>query len=134
MPKAGELDWSDLMKGKVGEPEDPLSRPVKAGPVLAKGEVPRKPKDEEVRKAILEGAPTQPTDQQLFGHLVVSKEELKSRESKWENCFNDFYKSVHTPVESQNKAFVGRGPIDKETLTEEEERIRKIAVNESYED
>ena len=28
MARPGELDWTDLMKGKVGN-EDPLSRPLK---------------------------------------------------------------------------------------------------------
>ena len=135
MPKAGELDWSDLMKGKVGEPEHPLSKPVKTGTILAKGEIPRKPTDEEVRKAIMEGAPKQPTDEQLFGHLVVSEEQVKQAETKWNNCFNDFYKSVKQPVESQdNKSWGSRGPIENETLTEEEERIRQIPVNESYDE
>jgi len=129
-------DWSDFMKGARGEPEHALSKPVKVGTVLTKGEIPKKPSDEEVRKAILEGAPKQPTDEQLFSHLVVSEEQVKTAETKWENLFNDFYKSVRQPVENQapNKSWGSRGPIENETLTEEEERIRQIQVSESYDE
>jgi hypothetical protein len=81
-------------------------------------------------------APQQPTDEQMFGHLVVSEEQAKAAQEQWENCFNDFYKSVNQPIESQdpNKPWGCRGPIENETLTEEEERIRQIPVNESYDE
>jgi hypothetical protein len=133
MAKVGELDWTDLMKGKVGQPEDPLSKPVQVGPRLKKGEVPRRPSDKEIRDAILAGAPMQPTDEQLFGSLVKTQEEIDAAHKEWENTFNRHFDGLKKPVEKQelNKSWGCRGPIHKEKLTEEEERIRKIAVNDS---
>lgn len=121
-------DWSDLMKGDVGEPAHPLSKPVKAGPVLAKGEVPRKPTDEEVRKAIMAGAPKQPTDQQMFGHLVVSEEQVKAAETKWNDTFNSFYKAVKEPIDN-NAGFTPRGAIDAD-LSDAEKAARNMATDE----
>jgi hypothetical protein len=124
-------DWTDLMKGKVGQPEDPLSRPLPStGPTLKKGEVPYKPSDEEIRKAVLEGAPKQPTDQEMFGRYVVTQEEADKAQKDWNNKFNDFFTAVKKPVELV-KADWGRGPMSKEKLTEEEEQIRLIKVNPS---
>jgi|SRR5581483_10898945 len=133
MPK-NWCDWTDLMKGNVGEPEHALSKALRnSGPTLKKSEVPRKPTDEEIRKAILEGAQQQPTDEQLFGHLVPSEEQVKAAEDQWNNCFKKFFHTNHKPVESQDlsKSWGSRGPIWKEKLTEEEERIRKIQVDPS---
>lgn len=132
MPKAGELDWTDLYKGETRLPEDSRSRPLGyTGPTLKKGEIPRKPSNEEIAKAILEGAPKQPTDEQMFGHLVVTEEQAKAAEDAYNNMFTDFFKQVQAPIEKQNlnKSWGSRGPIWEETLSEEEERIRQIPVN-----
>ncbi len=134
MPKAGELDWSSLMKGDVGEPEHPLSKLLgRSGPILKKGEIPRKPTDEELRKAILSGAQGQPSDQQLFGHLVPTEEQVKAAEEQYNDTFKKFFRQDHKPVEKQDlsKSWGSRGPIWNEKLTEEEERIRQIPVSES---
>lgn len=135
MAKPGELDWSDLMKGKVGEQEHPLSRPVTTGPVLKKGEVPRRPSDWEVRNTILSGAPKQPTDQQLFGHLVPTEEQVRAAEEQWNGQFTRFFKSKHPTVEKNSpNDFGNRGPVnhnDRSQLTEEERRISEIPVDPS---
>lgn len=135
MPKEW-IDWSDLMQGKVGEPEAPQSRPVEGRGPIDQMERPPMPSDEEIRQAILAGAPKQPTDEQLFGHLVVPKEVAEAAEKKWDNTFNSFYEQVKQPVESQHpdKEWGCRGPISKETMTEEEMRISQIPVSESMED
>jgi len=134
-------DWSDLMKGKVGQPADPLSRPVAVGPVLKKGEVPRRPSDLEIRKAILGdqkdvfGNPVQaqPTDKQLFGHLEVTEEMAKKATQEWEGTFTKFFRTNHEPIEkSQATEWGNRGPVDQNDaskLTEEERRILAIPVN-----
>jgi len=134
MFKPGELDWSDLYSGKVGEPEHPLSKPVTAGPTLRKGEVPRRPSDEEIRRVILSGAPPQPTDEQLFGGGVVTEEMAKARQDEWNSVFTKFFKSKHPPVEKSSKDWGSRGPVnqnDPSELTEEEQRIRQIPVDPS---
>lgn len=132
MPKVWN-DWSDLMKGEVGEPAHPLSRPIDARGPLNKMEKPPTPSNEEIAKAILDGAPAQPTDEQLFGHLVPSEEMVKTAENNYENFHNNFYNEVIKPVETQSpdKGWGSRGPIWKEIMTEEEKRISAIQVNES---
>lgn len=134
-------DWSDFIKGDVGAPVDPRSKPVSVGPTLKKGEVPRRPSDMEIRKAIL-GNPTdpfgnpvprQPTDQQMFGHLEVTEEMAKKATAEWEGTFTRFFKTKHDPVEKVAKSDWGcRGPVnqnDTSQLTEEEKRILAIPVN-----
>jgi hypothetical protein len=71
----------------------------------------------------------QPTDQELFGHLVVSEEQATLAKSKWDNHFSNFFNEVTKPVEPQGDLSIGRGNIKNETLTEEEERIRQIPVD-----
>jgi len=126
-------DWSDLMKGKVGQPEDSLSRPVSTGPVLRKGEVPRRPSDAEIRHTILAGAPKQPSNKQLFGHLEVTEEMAKKATQEWEGTFTKFFRTNHEPIEkSQATEWGNRGPVDQNDaskLTEEERRILAIPVN-----
>ena len=97
MAKAGELSWEELYKSKNDEkPHKPTALWVNnpsvgvalkgdAAPRLAKGEVPKKPSNEEIAKAILHNAPKQPTDEQLFGGGIVSEEEAIKRQQEWEN-------------------------------------------------
>lgn len=148
MPKAGELDWSDLHKSKddyIHEPTalwaadmygggkhgvDPLN---KAKPVNAPGEVPRKPTDDEIAEFILKGRDIkgnlplgQPTDEEMFGHLVVTEEQLQKAEHDWENKLNDFYKAAQEPIvpSEEQKLSWGEGSSFNDTLTEEE-RLRR---------
>ena len=101
MAKPGELDWGDLMKGKVGS-EHPYSKPLKK---WTKGE---KPTEEELQKekatlsTPLPHGFRQATDQELFGHLVVSEEELKKREESWKNGIVDFYKNAKQPIKQED--------------------------------
>lgn len=133
MPKEF-LDWSDLMKGKVGE-EHPLSKPVTPGPTLMKGEIPRRPSDEEIRKAVLSNAPKQPTDQQMFGRFEVTEEQAQKAQEDWNSQFTRFFRSKHESVEkSSPNDFGNRGPIDfkdRSQMTEEERRISEIPVDPS---
>lgn len=68
MTKAGELDWSELFKAK---------KPLK------------KSKNDNIAEAILKNAPKQPTNKQLFGHLVPTEEEVKKAEKDWHNKINN---------------------------------------------
>ena len=112
--KEKPVDWSKDEKAGVNKLVDLLKKNGMVGPIIGHGW-------------------RQPTDQELFGHLVVSEEELKKRENDWNNKFNDFLKGVVKPVEDQksptNQEWGRRGPITKEELTEEEERIRQIPVD-----
>lgn len=75
--------------------------------------------------------PAQPTDQQLFGHLVPTETQLKQADEAFNNRFNSFYQEVSKPVESQelSKSWGSRGNIKDEQQTEEEKRISAIPVD-----
>ena len=125
-------DWDNFMKGDRGEPADSRSQPVTTGPVLRKGEVPRRPTDAEIREYILKGAPQQPSNEALFGHLEVTEEMAKKAQQDWENVFTKFFKTKHEPIEKNQTPSWGRGPVDQNDisqLTEEEKRILTIPVN-----
>ncbi len=134
MPKEF-VDWTSFMAGERGEPEDPRSRPVTVGPVLQKGEVPRRPSDWEIRKTVLSGAPKQPTDQEMFGRFEVTEEQAQVAQKQWNEQFTRFFKTRHEPVEkSSPNDFGRRGPVnfnDRSQLTEEERRISEIPVDPS---
>lgn len=97
MAKAGELCWDELKKNDdykhtptalyVNNPQG-IAQKGEAAPRLAKGEVPRKPTNEEIAKAILHNAPKQPTDEQLFGGGVVSADTAKKAQTDWEESIN----------------------------------------------
>lgn len=83
---------------------------------------------------IMKSKPTvqlQATDEQLFGAGVVTQEQADVARDQWEGIINNWHKDVQKPVENQglSKSWGSRGPIHKETLTEEEERIRQIPVD-----
>jgi len=93
-------DWSDLYKSKkedaahtptalwVNDPSIGVGPKGQASPVLKKGEVPHKPSNEEITKAILAGAPKQPTDQEMFGQFEVTEEQAQKAQEEWENRIN----------------------------------------------
>ena len=126
--------WINWETTPLIQPEHPLSQSLGktlGKPTLAKGEVPRKPSDEEIRKAILAGAPKQPTNEQLFGGGVVTEEQANKAKGDWENIINNWHTNVNKPVEKQdlNKSWGSRGPIWKEEMSEEEKCISAIPVN-----
>jgi len=112
MTKAGELNWDELKKNDdykhnptalfVNNPTG-IAPKGEAAPRLAKGEVPRKPTDEEITKAILHNAPKQPTDEQLFGGGEVSEEEAAKRQQEWETKLQKSltHAKIGPPVEEE---------------------------------
>jgi hypothetical protein len=52
-----------------------------------------------VNKSMLgQQPPKQPTDQELFGHLVPSEDQIAKAEDKWSNGMNEFFKEVTKPL------------------------------------
>jgi len=49
------------------------------------------------------GNKLQPSDKELFGHLVVSEEELQKREDHWNNTFNRHLSGINKPIDELNK-------------------------------
>ncbi len=124
-------DWSDLMKGNVGQPAHPLHKPIEAREPLNKTPRPPMPSDAEIRAAILKDAPKQATDQQLFGHLVPSEEQVNKAERDWKERFNDHFNQIRKPVEDplskDNREWGTRGSIYKD-MTEEERTKRNMEL------
>lgn len=73
----------------------------------------------------------QPSNEELFGQFVVSEEAAKAADQQWNGTFNSFFGANKQPVEKQDlsKSWGSRGPISKETMTEEERKISEIPVN-----
>ena len=91
MTKAGELDWSELYKsGKSLEPEHPLSRPLSKGKI---GSEVVHEFGEGLSSEIVEGFKTdgirQPTDKEMFGNLVKTKEEIEAIKKAEEKGFDE---------------------------------------------
>jgi hypothetical protein len=140
MPKFGELDWSELKKSKdeyehkpsalwaasIHAPNqgvDPLKKD--AGPVNKPGEVPTKPKNEEIAKAILNGWVNSPQaqwrDDEHLKKEIIDEANLAKHKRNWEEnpgaVFEQMQKDskIGDPVEEWN----GREPLTK-GLSEEE--------------
>ena len=97
--KAGNLDWSELLtKSDKEYKHKPTTLFInnsqgvalkgEAVPRFAKGEVPYRPSNEEIAKAVLHNAPKQPTDVELFGGGVITEEQAKKAEEEWNNKLN----------------------------------------------
>lgn len=140
----GTLDWDEDLKksdnyqhvpttlwaadqhsgGKVGV--DPLN---KAEPRLKEGEEPYRPTNEEIAKAVMYNAPKQPTDEEMFGHLVVSEEQLEKSKADWENKLQGFYDAATTPInESNEDVDWGSGQSFNSTLSDEERLKRNMHI------
>ena len=144
MAKAGELDWSELEKsdkeykhtptalwaanesgGKEGG-IDPLN---KAKKINEDGE-PYRPTNEEISAAIMHGASGQPTDEQLFGHLVVTEEMAKKAKEEWEGSMNKSLTHPKIITEEEEETDWGSGQSFNSTLTDEERYKRNMHTGE----
>lgn len=136
MPKAGDLNWDHLMKTGHAE-QDPLTKSVqeafgnkstkdsnKGGEKVTKEEL-RKEALDIVRQAHT-GPGRQPTDEEMFGHLVATEEQIKKAEDDWNNTFNKHFDALSKPVDDQNSKetqdWGSRGSVLDELS--EEERVK----------
>ena len=125
------VDWSDWKPGQVDS--DPMSRPLSKN---------IKTGADAVKEALTTGklpdlfgpAPRQPTDQEMFGHLVVTEEMMKAREKEWENRISkinsrEFSKSIdHKNKSSVSDRVWTPGKSFNSMLTEEELEERNKTV------
>ncbi len=132
MARKMDVDWSDW-KGHVEQPVHPLSRPLSKGiktgadsakEALTTGNLP-----------VIADAPPQPTNEQLFGHLVVTEEMAKKAEHKWNNRFNEHFAALNQPIDHLNKSKLddkkwGLGKSFNSMLTKEELAKRNSEVGE----
>ena len=119
MPKAGELDWSYLEEhGHVERPEHPLSKPLKK---TSTGKEAINDQFDGLATSIIADTPPQPTDEQLFGHLVPTEEEVKKAEYEYENRIRLGYEEALKPIDPEHdKREWGVCKSFKDSLTEEE--------------
>lgn len=93
---------------------------------------------ENLAKAILAGAPKQPTNEEMFGHLVPTEEQVQAAKEKWENQISGFYSQESMKnIDSLNKSDdrldfemeKGKSFNDylKERLSEEELKQRNLS-------
>lgn len=99
-----DVDWSDWT-GTVKQKEHSLSAPL--NPALKKGA--------DVAADALSGnlpvmqdCKKQPTNEELFGHLVVSKEQLKKAEDDWVNTFKRHFNGIGLKIDHLNKNVVDK--------------------------
>ena len=143
MAKAGELDWTDLMSGKVGEPEHPLSKPLngepnKGGEKVTKEEL--KKEAEFIIKGWQQPGIKSPNKEEaeafiksIFPQLAWTEEEWKKAEEQWNNRVNDNFNRL-------KKATVQEKPDDlkdwgnsksfNDSLSREEQLQRNMCVDE----
>ena len=98
-----DVDWSNW-SGKCDNIEHSLSQPVerdchKGGEHVTKDEL--RKEAEKIIQSARQGPLAQATDEQLFGHLVKSNEELEQMEKDWENFFNDTLGEARKPVDEK---------------------------------
>lgn len=148
MAKAGELQWDELLNKSSDYKHKPSALWVNnasfgvapkgdAKPLLAKGEVPVAPSNEAVTAEILRGmdAPglRQPTDEEMFGSLVVSQEQIDAAEKAYETKIADFYAMATKPLtgktEELDEAW-GTGKSFNSTLSKSELAQRNMYTGE----
>lgn len=149
MAKAGELDWSEELQktdnykhtptalwaadqhggGKQGV--DPLNKAEKR---IKDGEVPYRPTNKEISDAILHGIQRQPTDEEMFGHLVVTEEQVAKAKADWDNPLQGFYYAAMKPVipEEEQELEWGSGKSFNSMLSDEERVKRNMYVDKEH--
>lgn len=138
MAKAGELNWDELKKSDdykhtvvplwVNDPSSGIApKNPNAKPLLKNDQVPDKQSDEEIAEFILRGSQApgvrQPTDQELFGHLVVSEEQVERAKAEFENRMQNTIAKLHTPIVGktyEEEDAWASGKSFNETLSKEE--------------
>lgn len=132
MPKDPKdfIDWGDWKPGQV-QPEHPMSK-ILSKNIKNGADAAREVLTTGILPTMLD-APLQPTNQQLFGHLVVSEEQMKKSEEKWNNAFKTL--GFRGKVDSLNKNSISNrewkpGKSFNSLLTDEEKEERNSYVGE----
>lgn len=58
---------------------------------------------EEFAKSIINDTPKQPTNEELFGHLTITEEQVKKAEQEWDNKFQSGYKEAVKPIDPNHE-------------------------------
>lgn len=128
MAKPGELDWSDLYKnGHVSKPADD-------GRPLLKGRNNQETLENQfnsmmcdLKAGFKENGVRQATDEELFGHLVVTEEMAKQAENEWENRYTKTMNDLNKPIDNKEVDWGNCKPtVDTSKMTEEERVARNM--------
>jgi len=130
MAKVGELDWTDLYEGRVGEQEDPLSKPVnkdchKGGEHITEEDL---RKDVEFildgfRQLGVKSATKEEFEnrlKQIYPELNKTDAEWDEVEKQWDNFFNIFFTGAQTKVGDSEPVEWGTGESFRDRLTKAE--------------
>jgi hypothetical protein len=71
----------------------------------------------------------QATDEELFGHLVRTEEQIKKAETEYENKLNKWYAEANKNIDNQEIEW-GEGKSFNSTLTEQERLKRNMHLGE----
>ena len=144
-------DWSDLfeLNTELKKSDDYKHNPTalfvnnpqgiapkgEAAPRLAKGEVPVKPTDEEIRKAILHNAPRTPSKEDVEMHLLrqglaYSPEQLKAMEEEYETRLVKSLTMPEVTKFAEEEQDWGTGKSFNSTLSREELLKRNMDTGE----
>lgn len=71
----------------------------------------------------------QATDQELFGHLIKTEEQIKKTQEEYENKLNNWYSEANKNIDNEDSEW-GDGKSFNSTLTEEERLRRNMHLGE----
>lgn len=120
---------SKKMPVKVGTPEEIAAMNAKMSAEAAKPVT----GISDVKKILPPGyIQLQPTDEELFGSLVVDPEQMAKAEKEWENTIQNFYskEAVKLPTEDPDTGWVSGKSFNECFLTEEEKTKRNMHTGE----
>jgi len=129
MARVGELDWTDLYEGRVGEPEDARSRPVekdchKGGERISEEDL--KKDAEKILAGFNQAGVRSATKEefearllQIYPELNKTDEEWDEVEKQWDNFFNNYFEAFKKPVDNKEVEW-GTGKSFRDTLSKSE--------------
>jgi len=81
---------------------------------------------ERLAKSIVRDTPKQPTDEELFGHLVPTEEQIQKADHEWENKLQLGYEEASKPIDPNHEDREwGMCKSFRDRLTEEELKKKK---------
>lgn len=90
--------WGQHLPFPSGQPENLPPAAVPNSEVVMANQL----RDLLLNKAIIGNTPPpQPTDEEMFGHLVTTPETLAKKEADWSNGMNDFFAEASKPISSR---------------------------------
>jgi len=139
-------DWSEFLK-KGHVERDPTEEKLHKALNLPKGDISQKGGEKVTREQLIKEAldivkqthlskgVRQATDEELFGHLVMTEEQIAELERQYQEKINDFYKAARAPIGDGSQVKKddwanGKSYNEQMELTEEERQDRNMSTDE----